>query len=43
MSEYADALIAFWDGESRGTKHMIDIVTEKGLKTRIIRYGIQNK
>lgn len=24
MAEHADALIAFWDGESRGTKHMID-------------------
>jgi hypothetical protein len=24
MAEYADALVAVWDGESRGTKHMID-------------------
>lgn len=24
MAEYADALIAVWDGESRGTKNMID-------------------
>ena len=24
MGDYADALIAFWDGKSRGTKHMID-------------------
>lgn len=24
MAEYADALIAFWDGESKGTKNMID-------------------
>lgn len=23
MGEYADALIAFWDGKSKGTKHMI--------------------
>ena len=23
MGEYADALIAFWNGKSRGTKHMI--------------------
>ena len=43
MGEYADGLIAFWNGESRGTKHMIDIATEKGLNTRIISYGIQNK
>lgn len=24
MAEYADCLIAVWDGESRGTKNMID-------------------
>ena len=23
MGEYADALIAFWDGKSKGTQHMI--------------------
>lgn len=23
MAKYADALIAFWDGKSKGTKHMI--------------------
>lgn len=32
MAEAADALIAVWDGESRGTKHMIDIATRKGLQ-----------
>lgn len=32
MGDYADALIALWDGESRGTKHMIDYATKKGLK-----------
>ena len=38
MAEYADALNAFWDGESKGTKHMIDIATERNLPTRVIRY-----
>lgn len=38
MAENADALIAFWDGDSRGTKHMVDIAKEKNLPTRIIRY-----
>lgn len=38
MAENADALIAFWDGESRGTKHMIDIATERGLAVRVKRY-----
>ena len=26
MAEFADALIAIWDGQSKGTKHMIDIM-----------------
>lgn len=38
MAEYADALIAFWDGKSKGTKHMINIAREKGLMVRIVRY-----
>ena len=32
MSSKADALIAVWDGKSKGTKHMIDIATKDGLK-----------
>ena len=39
MAEFADGLIAFWDGESHGTKHMIDIANEKGIKTKVIEYG----
>lgn len=35
MADYADALIAVWDGESRGTKHMIDIANKQGLKVYI--------
>ena len=31
MAECADILIAFWDGTSKGTKHMIDIANRKGL------------
>jgi len=38
MAEYADALVAFWDGKSHGTKNMIDYAKGKGLKVRIIRY-----
>jgi hypothetical protein len=30
MAEYADALIAIWDGKSRGTKHMIDVMNALG-------------
>lgn len=38
MAKYADALIAYWDGISRGTKNMIDEATARGLKIRIKRY-----
>ena len=34
----ADALIAFWDGKSRGTKNMIDTATKQGLKVAVVRY-----
>lgn len=37
MAAYADALVAFWDGKSRGTKHMIDIAKAQGLAVRVIR------
>ena len=39
MANYADALICFWDGESRGTMHMIDIAKKKGLPVRIVKYS----
>ena len=35
MAKVADMLIAFWDGESRGTKHMIDLATKYKLKTLV--------
>lgn len=38
MSDYADALIAFWDGESRGTLHMINLARKKQLKIKIVKY-----
>jgi len=38
MAAQADALVAFWDGKSRGTKHMIDMSTQKGLMVRVIKY-----
>jgi len=31
MADYADALIALWDGKSKGTKHMINIARRKNL------------
>lgn len=39
MAKYADALIAFWDGKSKGTKHMIDLAKRYGLKVKVIIYN----
>lgn len=36
MARKGDLLIAFWDGKSRGTKHMIDIAEREGLPVTII-------
>lgn len=41
MARNADALVAFWDGESRGTKLMIELAKKYGLKVRVQRYGLQ--
>jgi hypothetical protein len=38
MAKHADALIAFWDGKSRGTQHMIDYADEMGLKIKVVMY-----
>lgn len=35
MGNYADALIAFWDGKSRGTKHMIDYMLKLGKEVHV--------
>jgi len=38
MANYADALIAFWDGRSNGTKNMIDLATNAGLKVKVVYF-----
>jgi len=38
MAENADALVAIWDGMSRGTEMMIKIATEKELKVFVCIY-----
>jgi len=35
MADNAEALIALWDGASKGTKHMIDIAKRKGLRVHV--------
>lgn len=38
MAAVATHLIAFWDGQSRGTNHMINIANDKNLKSHIVKY-----
>jgi len=38
MAYNADALLAFWDGKSKGTKHMIDIAKKRGLQVYVRRF-----
>jgi len=38
MANNADALIAFWDGHSRGTRSMINLARKMGLQVAICRY-----
>lgn len=38
MAKYSNALIAFWDGKSKGTKHMIDLAEENDLVVCKISY-----
>ena len=38
MAKIADRLIAFWDGKSRGTMHMINIMKEMGKEFEVVYY-----
>ena len=38
MADVASAAICFWNGKSKGTKHMIDIAKEKGIPVKVVRY-----
>lgn len=41
MAQYADALIAVWDGKSDGTKHMIDLAHRYGLQVFVFQSNMQ--
>ena len=43
MAKNADALVAFWDGESPGTTHMIETAQSLGLRVRVKTYGASKK
>lgn len=36
--DYCDLLIAFWDGESKGTKHSIDLAEKANKLYKVINY-----
>ena len=36
MAKYADALVAFWDNSSRGTKHMIETMQKLNKPVRVL-------
>jgi len=38
MAIYADICICFWDGKSRGTKHMMDLSKRHGLSLFVVNY-----
>lgn len=38
MAKYADILVAFWDGESKGTWNMIKLALENALELHVYRY-----
>ncbi len=47
MAEYADALLAVWDGESRGTAHMVEAMETLWkpvyLVTCLVSYEVRNR
>lgn len=38
MADNADLVIVFWDGKSRGSKHMIDIAESKSVPVKVFNY-----
>ena len=38
MGRLADVALIFWDGQSRGTKHMIEVMESLGKTVYLVRY-----
>jgi len=38
MAKFSDALVAFWDGQSKGTEHMIQTMRSKNKPVYVFRY-----
>lgn len=39
MAEVSNVLVAFWDGQSKGTENMISTALKKGLEVHVYRYN----
>jgi len=37
MAQHADALIAIWDGQSPGTRHMIEVAKARSLRIFVLK------
>ena len=42
MAKSADGCVVFWDGVSKGSKHMIDIAERERLKLWVVKTGNKN-
>ncbi|MGB5710021.1 MAG: DUF2493 domain-containing protein, partial [Waterburya sp.] len=43
MANYVDAAVIFWDGQSKGTKHMIDLCAKFNLSADVVNYPTLNR
>ena len=43
MAECMSRLISFWDGVSKGTKHLIDLAITRNLPVRIVEITVEEK
>jgi hypothetical protein len=41
MAKFADVLLAFWDGQSAGTRNMIDEMSRLRKRVHIVRYSME--
>lgn len=39
MGDFSDGLLAFWDGQSNGTRHMIDYMNRLKKPVHLIKYN----
>jgi hypothetical protein len=38
--DHADLVVAFWDGQSAGTRHSIDLARKSGKECKIVLYSV---